>query len=573
MKLLILLAAFLLPVTAAAAPDGPKESLSGVKGADMPLYDLYVSCWNTDRRKAAEYAEMFMERADSLAADPAMGLMAQRIAFVYEEDRKLWSKAVEWQDRALYIYSALGDRERTAVTEYNLARLYYRLGRYHLTFRHTEEALDYFEQRGRLDKYQLECYNLNGAVYNKVGDLDKARQCFTTLAEGAREIADSTRLLVALNNLAVIAEETMDTAMSRKLLSEAAAIAIATRDTVQLANMYLNMGAVYLASGTRLQEADRYLSMAAPLLRSPEAEGLYHIFRSDLMSLRHERGAAIDEANEALRCYSRGEMPGERMECLSKLYRLYLAAGDTLSAYRALAAKARLEDSISQDNVYEELLQYQGEIIRRQENEKRLERRNLHTFYWSLSFIILSISVLTAFLYSRKKDERLRISEAELRENKLRNEKNEQEIQSINELLELKKMEQYQLGKTGKELSDRLSEIRNSTRDPETRKLLGNLLCQDQLLCQDDKQWKELNRFIPEFNSTFYRNLISSFPDLTINERRLCVLLNMNLTTKEISEITRQSLNGINAARTRLRVKLGLRGDSVSLQEFLSRFN
>lgn len=49
--------------------------------------------------------------------------------------------------------------------------------------------------------------------------------------------------------------------------------------------------------------------------------------------------------------------------------------------------------------------------------------------------------------------------------------------------------------------------------------------------------------------------------------------LNMNLTTKEISEITRQSPHSINIARARLRSKFNLTGKETSLQEFLSRYN
>ena len=65
--------------------------------------------------------------------------------------------------------------------------------------------------------------------------------------------------------------------------------------------------------------------------------------------------------------------------------------------------------------------------------------------------------------------------------------------------------------------------------------------------------------------------LLKHYPNLTVNERRLCAFLNMNLTTKEISAITRQSVQSINTARTRLRRKLGLKGGGISIQEFISR--
>lgn len=81
-----------------------------------------------------------------------------------------------------------------------------------------------------------------------------------------------------------------------------------------------------------------------------------------------------------------------------------------------------------------------------------------------------------------------------------------------------------------------------------------------------------MGRYVPVFNSDFYKRLIQDFPNLTVNERRLCALLSINLSTKEISGITRQSSHSINVARSRLRNKLGLSDSSVSLQEFLSKY-
>ena len=47
----------------------------------------------------------------------------------------------------------------------------------------------------------------------------------------------------------------------------------------------------------------------------------------------------------------------------------------------------------------------------------------------------------------------------------------------------------------------------------------------------------------------------------------------MNLTTKQIAEITKQSPHSIDIARFRLRNKLGINDRTVSLQSFLSKYN
>ena len=98
-------------------------------------------------------------------------------------------------------------------------------------------------------------------------------------------------------------------------------------------------------------------------------------------------------------------------------------------------------------------------------------------------------------------------------------------------------------------------------------------VCSDLREAGSTENWKEIDQFVPEFNSTFFVKLLKDFPDLSLNERRLCVLLNMNLTTKQIAEITKQSPHSIDIARFRLRNKLGINDRTVSLQAFLSKYN
>ena len=67
----------------------------------------------------------------------------------------------------------------------------------------------------------------------------------------------------------------------------------------------------------------------------------------------------------------------------------------------------------------------------------------------------------------------------------------------------------------------------------------------------------------------FYKALNKKFPDLTNNERKLCAFLRLNMSTKEISAITFQSVHSITIARSRLRKKLNITHSDISLTDFL----
>lgn len=65
-------------------------------------------------------------------------------------------------------------------------------------------------------------------------------------------------------------------------------------------------------------------------------------------------------------------------------------------------------------------------------------------------------------------------------------------------------------------------------------------------------------------NSGFIKNLNEAHPGLTALEKRMCVFLHMNYSTKEIANITGQNPNAIEMARHRIRKKLKLdRGDNL----------
>ncbi len=84
--------------------------------------------------------------------------------------------------------------------------------------------------------------------------------------------------------------------------------------------------------------------------------------------------------------------------------------------------------------------------------------------------------------------------------------------------------------------------------------------------------WEEFEKLFLDINPDFYNTLISSYPDLTLNDRKIAAFLYLGLTTKEIAQISIKSVRSIEIARHRLRKKLNLnKTDSIS--NFLMNLN
>ena len=86
----------------------------------------------------------------------------------------------------------------------------------------------------------------------------------------------------------------------------------------------------------------------------------------------------------------------------------------------------------------------------------------------------------------------------------------------------------------------------------------------------NNDNWVHFERFFLLSNNRFIKSLTCKHPDLTSTEKRLCILLHMNLSTKEISGITMQSCRAIEMARHRLRLKFGL-SRNENIQTYFSK--
>ncbi len=85
----------------------------------------------------------------------------------------------------------------------------------------------------------------------------------------------------------------------------------------------------------------------------------------------------------------------------------------------------------------------------------------------------------------------------------------------------------------------------------------------------NDNVWKEFETIFVESNPGYLEKLHKRYPNLTLNEKKLCVFLYLNMRTKDISSITQQSNKSVNVARTRLRKKLNLENTNINLSSFL----
>ncbi len=97
-------------------------------------------------------------------------------------------------------------------------------------------------------------------------------------------------------------------------------------------------------------------------------------------------------------------------------------------------------------------------------------------------------------------------------------------------------------------------EQRNQILETDLKKSLSELLRSDLTQADFNSFFAEFEKIHPNFNET----LIKFIPDITAYELKLCSLIRMNLSAKEISGLMNITPASVNTARYRLRKKINL---------------
>jgi len=245
------------------------------------------------------------------------------------------------------------------------------------------------------------------------------------------------------------------------------------------------------------------------------------------------------------------------------LQRIFLAVKDTAKAFKYIVIRTRANDSIyalqSQKALFKAELQYNQE-----KTAKELKLRQQKN-YFLLGFIIFGLFsglFITILLYSRQK---IKVKNANLVKDKAEADlKFKSKELSINLLALLKKNELIA------EIRQKFTDLEKKLPDNELKEVVTRFNLEIKK-SSDDRLWQEFSLRFKEINSEFYNKLMYKFPDLTQNELKLCAYLRLNMSTKEIADLTGQSTETLGTARYRLRKKFGLTNSESNLVLFLSQ--
>ena len=365
--------------------------------------------------------------------------------------------------------------------------------------------------------------------------------------------------------------------LAKKYLNKAKIYFERENDHILLADIYADLGEISVITENQEEALDLLLIAQnhALIMRDYNGEQNYK-----LALINNRLGNTylyFNDFSQAIHAFLLSEEIGgeiKSIEVLKDSYKglvygyLGLKKTDSVSHYLNLFIPVNNSLLAEQYNEKIEALNYDYQLEIEKtifESEKELiirEKKNQKIFFIStLSILSLIVLVLLFFWYILKtKYQKLDLLRWNL---KLEKKNLTLELERKNKKLSVTLLNLIERNKFISKISEKLEYVKFNKKDIDLQKINNMIRSIDKDLTIN--LWKEFDVSYVEVHKEFFDKLSNFSSALTPNERRLCTLIKLNMSTKDISSITYQSTHSIKIARYRLRKKLGLvRNENLS---------
>ena len=527
----------------------------------IELVDKYTP-GNID--KALRYAEQAadianVEKSEELQIKADINLA--RI-FFYKSDLE---KAVAYAQKALQLSQDLKSDKLMALSYDALGSIYYDIGYHNRSSECFFNSLKLYEKQK--DKTGL------GATYCRIGtlhfdekDYEKAENYYQISLQLAKDINSRHGIASNLNNLAKIYSEKKDYNKALRFYNQALEINQRDGDLYLIASNYMNIAEVYIEqkkfgdATLNVIKAEELFTKLGNKVRLGKC--LLMLGSIDFMSDNYQ-----NSFNNTLMAFQLAKQEGLTdlsASSAGQLYKLYLATGDSLRAFKYFIIEKQLNDSLLIDENKKTLskleLQYQ---IEKNEQELRIAKQRKNVIIAIISGCLI-FSVIIFILISKQ----LRLK---AKKQQLEKENYKKELEFKNKEMVLNVMSLMKKNEMLAEISEKLLQIEKEAVSAESKDTIHKI-ANELRKSQEDEIWHEFSMRFKEIHGDFYERLLAKYPLLTPNELKLSAFLRLNLSSKDIAELTGQRTASLETARYRLRQKLGIVNSETNLITFLSSF-
>jgi len=447
------------------------------------------------------------------------------------------------------------------------------LGKFNFRINNSDAALDYFLKSSQISleaadsaMYVKTLINI-GNLYLERGNLSKAKEYFNKSLSINRKRNNFDDLSIDYHHLSVYYLRKSELDSAKYYLDKELEMNKESNNTMlyiynlnNLASFQIENGE-YDAGERNSLEALRLLDSISPFSPPTYSRSVVHANLGVLNQKKGNLDMALHHFNIANQDTAFKFVPEFRIKLLFDLYKIHKEMGNHDSSHAILEQYLLLRDinekAVADQNLLAMEMRYNFRQLQQEHEHKQRRMRLL--FYGSL--VILGMGLFTLIIFIQK--QRIKIKNEQLS-------KNIQEIklERLNRELASQALNMVRMNERKISLIKTIKERMPSFKRDNQMVMAG--IIEEFEKDKNELVWQEFEMRFTEVHSEFYKKLSKINPNLTINEKRLCAFLLLDMTTKEISTITGQSVRALEQARTRLRKQLNLTNSNASITAFLN---
>ncbi|MCX7551658.1 tetratricopeptide repeat protein [Xanthomarina sp. F2636L] len=494
--------------------------------------------------------------------------LTQEIALLLKDE--------DWDRAITYLELSESEAKKTDNPDIHLAPIYVTAANMYsfkdvldVTLDYYQKAYNIYRKDNNIDEASKIENNL-AIVYAKMNNKEEALKHFHEVYLFQSKKNDSLRIAQILNNIGTIyLEENLDSSLH--YYNKSLKISKKLNNTPLNAYLFTNLGRIYDLKKDSVK-AKSYFEKALSTIKNSNKNNVksfvYQSISEHYLNI-NENDSAINYANKTLIIHEDNAYNFANLDAFKTLFTAYSNKEDFKNAVVYYKKFNTLRDSLNIEDkaVNIERLKLQQEYkTRLQIRELQEEKQQFKYFLIGLSLVIgiLALLILVIKYRNRMTKNKLERELLKTKQQELRH-----SLDAKNKVLIGKAMTEMHRTDIINGILKDLKHIKLKAVKKETQQAIDFILKRLQRDLNTNI-WEEFEVSFEQVHKSFYKNLTKNHPKLTPKARRLCALLFLDLTSKEISQITGQSFKSVENARTRLRKKLDLTNEKINLSTYLN---
>ncbi len=474
-------------------------------------------------------------------------------------------------------------------SEIELSHLYYELGNLYTQRSDYELSLQYLSKSRELIKTTkdstLLCDVITGigVVYDFQSEDSIAEVYYLESLKIAEAIHYESGIASAYLNLGSIHKHD-DPVHANRYFRKAIASYKKLNDKKSLSLCYNNLGNLYASYQSFEQAEDNYILS----LDLKKETGNLHgqaVTLNNLAYLNFEQAQAEAEITEKNKHLEKSiNYAQQSLEISKKTKSLYTQRNSYGTLTRAFYALQRYKEALDaqarfmevKDDIFTIEKQSTIEAIEAQyrtekyalqidamKKEQQLSKsRNTLIIISIIALLLFSVSVTMSLITKRKKDKLIYEKEKQIA--KIELEKKEEKERELNQELEFKSkqlsshaLNMIQKNEILNSVKSDIMELKGKLPDS-NQKNVNQILTKIKFSKTQEKDWELFRKYFEEVNAKFYIKLQAINPDLSLNDKRICALIKLNMSSREICQVLNIAPNSLKSAKYRLKKRLNL---------------